>query len=165
MTYHIIPTTEEYLGQFWSVLDQVARERLYLAFLEGPAPEKFQAFVLGNIQQNAPQFLAIADNKVVGWCDITRNDRPIHVHCGTLGIGVLKEYRGQGIGLSLMKAALEKAKRTQFKRIELTVREANIRALDLYKKLGFQVEGIKRNSVLIEGIYEDIIFMGLLLEE
>lgn len=165
MNYTIVPTTEEYFEEFWKTLDSVARERQYLAFLEGPPLEKFQNFVRENIKKASPQFLAIADDKVVGWCDIVPIDRPIHAHCGVLGMGILKEYRGQGIGKALMQTTLEKAQSSGLTRVELTVREKNTRALALYQKFGFCVEGIKRNGVRMDGVYENLICMGLLLRE
>lgn len=165
MNYTIVPTAEKYLDDFWTVLDSVARERQYLAFLEGPPLEKFHNFVQENIKKGSPHFLVLVDDKVVGWCDIVPIDRPIHAHCGVLGIGVLKEYRGQGIGKALIQAALEKAQSLGLTRIELTVRERNTHALNLYKKFGFCVEGIKRKGVRIDGVYEDLICMGLLLKE
>jgi hypothetical protein len=67
MNYTIVPTTEEYFEGFWAVLDSVARERRYIAFLEGPPLERFRNFVTRNIQDNAPEFLALVDDKVVGW--------------------------------------------------------------------------------------------------
>ena len=165
MNYIIVPTTEEYFEGFWVTLDSVARERQYLAFLEGPPLEKFHNFVRENIKKASPHFLALVDGKVVGWCDIMQIDRPIHAHCGVLGMGILKEYRGQGIGKALMQTTLDKASSSGFTRVELTVRERNTRALDLYKKFGFCVERIKRKGVRIDGVYEDLICMGLLLKE
>jgi ribosomal protein S18 acetylase RimI-like enzyme len=165
MSYIIVLTAEKYFDGFWTALDSVARERQYLAFLEGPPLEKFQNFVRENIKKASPQFLALADGKVVGWCDIVPIDRPIHAHCGVLGMGVLKEYRGQGIGKALMQTTLEKAQSSGLTRVELTVREKNTRALELYKKFGFCIEGVKRNGVRIDGVYENLICMGLLLEE
>ncbi|MGV8948524.1 MAG: GNAT family N-acetyltransferase [Candidatus Paracaedibacter sp.] len=165
MNYTIVPIAEKYFNGFWATLDSVARERQYLAFLEGPSLEKFHSFVLESIKKASPHFLALVNDKVVGWCDITQADRPIHAHCGVLGMGVVKEYRGQGIGKALIQTTLEKAQSSGLTRVELTVREGNTRALDLYKKFGFCVEGIKRNGVRIDGAYEDLICMGLLLKE
>ena len=164
MNYSIVPTAEEYFEGFWAVLDSVAREHLYIAFLEGPPFERFLSFVQRNIQEDEPQFLALVEGKVVGWCDIVRIERPIHAHCGVLGIGALKEYRGQGIGKALMHKTLEKAWPSGFTRVELTVREANTQALEMYKKFGFCIEGIKRKGVRMDEVYEDLICMGLLLE-
>lgn len=50
-------------------------------------------------------------------------------------MGVLLEFRGQGVGKALILAAIEKAKATGLTRIELVVREENMRAITLYETL------------------------------
>ncbi|MFI4919572.1 MAG: GNAT family N-acetyltransferase [Legionellales bacterium] len=162
MSFEIIPITEAHIEGFWAAVDSVARERKYLAFLEGPPINMTKDFVLQNIRGNWPHFVAIKDAKIIGWCDISALDRPVFAHIGSLGIGVLAPYRGQGIGEALMKVALEEAKNKGLTRIELTVRENNETAIALYKKLGFEKEGIHKNAVCIDGKYENHLFMALL---
>lgn len=159
----IIPIAAEHIQDFWSAVDSVARERQYLAFLEGPPIHSTIAFVLGNIQGNWPHFIAMHEGRLIGWCDITPLDRPVFAHTGTLGIGVLTAYRGLGIGKKLLQTALQKAQQKGLTRIELSVREKNKAALALYKKFGFQIEGIHKKAVCIEGKYENHISMALLL--
>jgi RimJ/RimL family protein N-acetyltransferase len=163
-TYEIIHITEEYIESYCAAVDSVARERKYLAFLEGPPLAMSRAFVLENLQNNSPHFIAISEDKVVGWCDITSLHRHIFAHTGSLGIGVIADYRGRGIGEELMRAALTRAKEIGLTRIGLTVREHNKAALALYKKIGFIEEGIHRKAVRVEADYEDLISMGLLFE-
>lgn len=159
----IMPITEKYIEGFWSAVDSVARERKYLAFLEGPPINTTRDFVLQNIEGNWPHFIAVCDGCVIGWCDISSLDRPVFAHVGSLGIGILAAYRGQGIGKKLMQAAIQQAEQKGLTRIELTVREQNKPAIALYKKLGFEKEGVHKNAVCIEGKYENHIFMALLL--
>ncbi|WP_242602350.1 GNAT family N-acetyltransferase [Legionella rowbothamii] len=161
----IIPITEEYIEGFWSAVDSVARERKYLAFLEGPPIHTTRDFVLQNIEGNWPHFIAVCDGRVIGWCDISSLDRPVFAHVGSLGIGILAAYREQGIGKKLMQAAIQQAEQKGLTRIELTVREQNKPAIALYKKLGFEEEGVHKNAVCIEGKYENHIFMALLLDD
>ncbi|MEZ0225946.1 MAG: N-acetyltransferase family protein [Alphaproteobacteria bacterium] len=157
------PIAEEHIAGFHAALDYVAREKKYLAFLEAPPLEKTAAFIRNNIKEDHPQFVAVADGKVVGWCDvIPAKDRPIHAHTGVLGIGILPAHRGKGVGRALMTATIEKARAQGLTRIELTVREKNANAVALYKKLGFDTEGLKKNAVRIDGVYENIILMALL---
>ena len=162
MNYKIRPIEEKHIEGFWHAVDSVARERKYLGFLEGPPIESTKAFVLDNINNNQPHIVALDDGKVIGWCDITALDRPVLAHIGSLGIGILVAYRGQGVGTALIKAALEKAKQKGLTRIELTVRENNLSAIALYKKFGFVTEGTHVNGVCIDGQYENHIFMALL---
>ncbi len=150
---------------FLSAVDSVARERKYLAFLEGPPLNTTRDFVLQNINGNWPHLVAMHDGKIIGWCDISALDRPVFAHIGSLGIGVLASYRGQGVGKALMNAALQKAKLKGLTRIELTVRESNTSAISLYEKMGFEKEGIHKKGVCIDGKYENHIFMALLFDE
>lgn len=162
MKYEIVSIQETHIQDFWSAVDSVARERKYLAFLEGPPIQSTRDFVLDHINNDWPQLVAIYDGKVIGWCDISSLDRPVFAHIGSLGIGVLAPYRGMGIGKALMEAALQKAKLKGLTRIELTVRENNRLAINLYEKFGFVAEGIHRNGVCIDGEYENHVFMALL---
>jgi ribosomal protein S18 acetylase RimI-like enzyme len=159
----IIPITEEHIEGFWFAVDSVAREHDYLAFLEGPPINTTRDFVLGNIEGNWPHFIAVSDGHIIGWCDISALDRPVFAHIGSLGIGLIAPYRGLGIGKQLLQTAIQKAEQKGLTRIELTVREKNKPAIALYKKFGFEIEGIHKNAVCIDGTYENHIFMALLL--
>ena len=159
----IVPITQDHIESFHKALDFVARERRYLAFLEAPPPEETRAFVLNNIRQGYPQLVAVSAEQVVGWCDIVPNPRPIYAHVGVLGIAILPEFRRQGIGGRLIRQALDAAKAFGLHRVELTVRENNVVAIQLYKKFGFAVEGLQRKRILVEGVYENLVLMGLLL--
>lgn len=162
MTCIIRPIAENDIEGFHQALDVVAREKKYLAFLEAPAKESTAAFIRSNIEHDHPQFVAEADGKVVGWCDVMpARANTTHSHCGTLGIGILPAFRGQGLGRRLMTAAIDKARAKGLTRIELTVRTDNLNAIALYKKLGFEMEGTKKNAVRVDGAYEDLYFMGL----
>jgi RimJ/RimL family protein N-acetyltransferase len=164
ITYKIIPITEEYIIGFHAALDSVARERKYIGYLEGPSIEISHARVLRNLQDNLPFYIAISDNKVVGWCDVASLNRPIFSHLGSLEIGVISNYRGFGIGKELIRVTLERAKEIGLTRINLTVREPNKAAITLYKKMNFVIEGLHRKAVYVDGNYEDLISMALLFE-
>jgi len=159
----IIPITEGDIQGFWSAVGSVAREHDYLAFLEGPPINTTRDFVLENIEGHWPHFIAVCDERIIGWCDISGLDRPVFAHIGSLDMGILAPYRGRGIGKKLLQTAIQKAEQKGLTRIELTVREKNKRAIALYKKFGFEVEGIHKNGVCIEGTYENHVFMALLL--
>ena len=160
----IVPIAEEHIEGFRAVLDAVARERRYLAFLEAPSPQETAAFVRGNIGKGHPQFVALVDGEVVGWCDILPFERPTKSHGGVLGLGVLPGHRGRGIGTALLQAALNAAKASGLTRVELIVREHNARAIALYERLGFVREGLKRNAVRVDGRNENAVCMALLFE-
>jgi RimJ/RimL family protein N-acetyltransferase len=132
--------------------------------VEGPAEADVKKYVLDNIANREPHFVAIAADKVVGWCDIARKPRPTLRHSGVLGMGVIAEYRGQGLGPALMDATLKAAKDRGLKRIELTVRVDNERARRLYERFGFVTEGLCRRHMRIDGEYKDSWLMALLYD-
>lgn len=162
LDYKIIPISEEYIERFCKAVDEVAREGKYLAFLKGPSLDMARAFVLENIRDSWPHFIAIQDKKIIGWCDITSLHRHVHDHVGSLGIAILAPYRGQGVGKALMLTALAAARAKGLTRVELTVRENNKTAIALYKQLGFKEEGLHPKAIRINGTYENQISMGLL---
>jgi RimJ/RimL family protein N-acetyltransferase len=161
MILQIRPITADDIEGFHRAVDLVARERKYLAFLEAPPLASAREFVLGNIAKGNPQFVAIADDEVVGWCDIVRIDRPVYAHAGVLGMGLLAPYRGHGHGRRLIATTLQAAQLAGFSRVELAVHADNPRAIALYERIGFVREGIKRRATCIDGRFGDDIMMAI----
>jgi RimJ/RimL family protein N-acetyltransferase len=162
--YAILPIAQEHIDGFHAALDRVARERKYLLYLEAPSLEKTREFILGNIRDRNPQYVAVSGERVIGWCDVVRNPREASRHCGILGIAVVPEHRGQGVGRRLMTTVIDAAWARDFTRIELGVREDNLTAIALYRNLGFAIEGVRRKAIRIDGQYEDVVTMALLKE-
>lgn len=161
--YRIETLSDNYIESFRQAVGSVARERQFLTFLDCPTVEMTHEFVQMMRARSMPQFIAISDaNEVVGWCDISPQNRPVFQHVGELGMGVVHGHRGKGLGEKLIRAALDSARKLGLTRIELTVRSTNIPAQRLYEKVGFKVEGVHKNAVLLDGEYFDHIFMALL---
>ena len=157
----IVPSDERYVPELTVVLDAVARERRHLLFLEAPPVEQCLAFVRNLTNGRGVQMLALAGERVVGWCDVVRQPRAPRRHCGTLGMGLLREYRGRRIGTELAVRTIDAARAIDMSRIELDVFASNTAALALYQRLGFIVEGVKRGAARIDGREEDIVAMAL----
>ncbi|HEY5235935.1 MAG TPA: GNAT family N-acetyltransferase [Rhabdochlamydiaceae bacterium] len=83
-------------------------------------------------------------------------------HVAQLNIGVHTGFQEQGIGTQLMEKLIAWAKQSgKIEKIELNVRDTNARAIALYKKLGFHVEGRLKNRVKVGSQYIDDILMAL----
>jgi RimJ/RimL family protein N-acetyltransferase len=164
MEYAVIPIAEEHIAGYRTAFDRVAREHRFLDYLEAPPPSIVQKLVLSNIRNNNPQFVALADKAVVGWCVIAPKPQPIYQHAGVLGMGIVEGYRGRGIGTELINAALDAARRRGLKRIELQVRENSLSAMTLFEKSGFVKEGVMRKQAFIDGEYENSVLMALLFD-
>jgi ribosomal protein S18 acetylase RimI-like enzyme len=161
----IVPAEIEHVPSFRTCLDSVARERSGLAITEAFPLEQTRAFVARHIEEGLPAFFALDGDRVVGWADIHREERPAHRHRGVLGMGVHRDYRGRGLGRRLLDAALAKAKQIGLIRVDLTVYAGNKAAIALYRKCGFVEEGRIVKGRYLDGQFDDVIQMGLIFEE
>ncbi len=109
---------------------------------------------------NSMIFVADAGEQLAGYIALFGGRFRRIRHSAHIVIGILKEYRGRGLGSKLMKAALDWAKTSNITRLELTVVEDNKAAISLYKKHDFKEEGRKINSLLIDGKYINEIYMA-----
>lgn len=164
VTFRIEPLTEAHFAQLHQVADQVARERRYLAMFQAPPAEAAFAFYRSVLDEGQCH-VAVADEQVVGWCDILPQFGESRRHVGTLGIGLLPALRDRGLGARLMDAAIALAWARGLSRIELTVRTDNRRAKALYERLGFVDEGLKKHFMRIDGHYLDCFSMALLRDD
>ena len=79
-----------------------------------------------------------------------------------MGIGILKEYWGLGLGKALTKACIQCAKEAGYTQVELNVVAENEAAISLYQSLGFTEFG--RNprgfNSRISG-YQELVYMKM----
>src|SRR6266540_4254665 len=104
-------------------------------------------------------FVAEVDGKIVGQADAHPGRAPKETHVGTVGIAIRDGYRDLGLGRALMERLLEWMRDRQFKKACLEVFATNERAIALYKKLGFEVEGVRRRQYRILGEWVDDVLM------
>lgn len=163
MSYVIAPTAEVHFAGLHQALDVIARERRFLAIFETPPFSDSVTFYRRVIANDFCQFVALDQDSVVGWCDILPSHGQARAHVGVLGIGVVPNARGKGLGRRLMAETISKARSKGFTRIELSVRTDNAPAKALYESFGFCVEGLHHCAHLVDGKYIDGCSMALLL--
>lgn len=110
------------------------------------------------------QLVADVDGEVVGALGLhTQRDNPRKAHIGSIGMAVRDDWHGKGIGTALMSAAVDMADRwLQIRRLELEVYTDNPPAIALYKKFGFEQEGLLRMYAFRDGVYVDAYAMARL---
>jgi ribosomal protein S18 acetylase RimI-like enzyme len=84
-------------------------------------------------------------------------------HSAYLVLGVDEKFRGQGVASQLFNQVFEWANEKNITRLELTVIKNNDRAFNLYRKMGFVIEGEKVHSLKIKGEYVNEYYMYKLL--
>lgn len=112
---------------------------------------------------NEIEIVALVDGVVAGTAGIEAVGAKYKLkHRAELGIAILKEYWGLGIGKALMEACIECAKEAGYTQLELNVVAENERAVALYKKMGFVEYG--RNprgfNSRVSG-YQEVVYMLL----
>lgn len=100
-------------------------------------------------QENATVFLAEDQGLFIGYLIVINGHSTPIKHVAHVFISVLESYRRQGIGLKLFKEMEDWAKESSIQRLELMVVSSNEPAIKLFKSCGFEIEGLKRNSLKI----------------
>jgi putative acetyltransferase len=84
-------------------------------------------------------------------------------HAGSIGMGVADDMHGCGIGTKLLSALTDAADNwLNIRRLELTVYPDNDAAIRLYRKFGFENEGVLRAYAFRNGDYADVLTMARL---
>ncbi|EGW41895.1 GNAT family protein [Desulfosporosinus sp. OT] len=147
-------------------INKVGTETDNLTFGEGEfgVSEDEEATIIKTITKSDNQLMlcAFINGKLVGQLVFRGGLRPRIRHAGEFGITVLKEHWGKGVGNELITCLITWARESHIiKKINLRVRSDHHNAINLYKKLGFVVEGTSSREFLISGQYLDSIHMGL----
>ncbi|WP_103110644.1 GNAT family N-acetyltransferase [Brevibacillus reuszeri] len=129
------------------------------AFIDVPG---FEQIILMDTESPRNLFLvAVVHNRIVGFSRCEGINLKRFAHKVEFGVCVLKEFWGYGIGKNLLKQSIEWADTSGIKKMTLSVVETNEKAIDLYKRLGFEIEGILKNDrILADGNYYNAIIMG-----
>ena len=114
---------------------------------------------------NEIELIAIVDGKVAGTAGIEAVGTKYKVkHRAELGISLLKEYWGLGLGKALTKACIQCAEEAGYDQVELNVVAENDRALSLYRSLGFVEFGRNpRGFKSRTSGYQELVYMLLKL--
>lgn len=143
-------TWDERTPSMPSPLTRDAYERR-LAQLDG-GPDKSVSFVV------EVDGAAVGSVSLFSFDDLARH--------AEVGIALLPEARGRGIGTAAIQRIVEFAfVRCNLRRVHLQAISSNQAAIRAYEKAGFVVEGRQREHAWVRGGYEDIVVMGLLRSE
>lgn len=108
-------------------------------------------------------FVADAGAELAGYIEAEGGAFRRNRHRATLVLGVRAAYGRRGLGRRLLEAVTAWAPYTGVTRLELTVMAHNTAAIALYRAIGFEQEGLRRRSLIVDGAPVDELAMALLL--
>lgn len=153
-----------------SVMEKISQETPFLVMDEQGLnlPPELLAHHLAAINDSLNNLLLLAynDQKLIGMASIRGSEEKRVAHIGEVGISILKEYWGIGLGSILMEELIFWTEESEsIRRLELTVQKQNTRAIALYKKFDFQLEAtMKRGALSDEGEFLDVLLMSKLID-
>ena len=103
-----------------------------------------------NESENSLFLVAEFNGQLIGNIDLTGSKRTKMYHTGMIGMGIMENWRNQGLGKILIENALNWAKKnSKIEIVWLDVYSSNTLGVNLYKNMGFKVSGI------IKGFFKD----------
>jgi RimJ/RimL family protein N-acetyltransferase len=155
----------EQLRALQQALDTESRFMLLEPAERDPDPAPLRRRLGEQAAGRSPSFTHVAagDAELAGYVDVDVLPFARARGTGYVVMGVRAAYAGHGLGGGLLAAAVETARERGMRRLELTVMTHNQRALGLYLRTGFVVEGLRRSALSVDGAAVDEYYMGLLL--
>lgn len=151
-------------ARFLPYLKQVGGETDNLSFGAEGLPlsvDEEKAFLQSQAEsKNSVIFVAERDGNIIGDGSLSGLSRRMH-HRAELGISVVKEEWGKGIGSELMRQLLQYAKDNGIEILHLEARADNQAAIHLYRKFGFRDIGLFPGFLKHRGAYYDALLMYL----
>jgi RimJ/RimL family protein N-acetyltransferase len=132
---------------------------------ERTTTETEMAEQLRTVEARPNSVVLVADRggELVGYVEANGGSVRRNRHTAHVVIGVRQQHAGRGIGRRLLTELESWARGNGVRRLELTVMTHNERAVSLYRRVGYEVEGTRRAALLVEGQLVDELWMAKLL--
>ncbi|EGP4714975.1 MULTISPECIES: GNAT family N-acetyltransferase [Enterococcus] len=153
-----------------SMMEQVNSETEFLALDEAELllPPETLSEELSYMYESNNNLLLLAINEgtIVGTASVKADSQFRLSHVGEVGISILQEYWGMGLGTLMLEEIINWAKEMGVLfRLELDVQVRNERAVHLYQKMGFQIEAVMPRGTRTDlGEFLDVYKMSYLIE-
>ncbi|MFT9848150.1 GNAT family N-acetyltransferase [Aneurinibacillus sp. REN35] len=120
-----------------------------------------EAALIGRMKQEGSLYAVAEFGEVIaGVAQIKRGTLEMNRHIGTFRIWLGPEFQGYGIGSKLMDYALQWAEHQKLEKVCLDVFADNERAIEMYKKYGFVIEGRRKAQFILDDKHVDEVFMS-----
>lgn len=152
-------------NNYLDMLLNLDKETKFMMFEPGERPTDINIaknIIEKSINGDNLVLVATDDENIVGFLSVQRGVPKRIKHTGYIVVGIREKFRGKGIGSKLFSELDIWARKNNITRLELSVICSNTVAKHLYEKNGFEIEGVKKNAMIIDGKYVDEFYMAKL---
>lgn len=110
--------------------------------------------------------VALVGDRIIGTASVNASNKKRMEHIGEIGISILKEFWGFGLGSIMMEELIQWSKESKIiRRLELTVQQRNERAVHVYEKIGFITEALmSRGAKTDDDEFLNVYLMSLMID-
>ncbi len=129
-------------------------------------PKKDKEKSIQHYESDDELYLGVWNEKEIiaeGSISLKKARDPWSVLQAAFGLCILEEYTSLGLGTHILKELEKWAVKQKVHRIFATVRHNNKRALGLYLKLGYQIEGTARETAFFDNQWQHEYYLGKIL--
>lgn len=144
----------EDLEKIVEIYNQAVITKRATADLDPVTIEERQKWFEDHKPYDFPIYVAVEDNKVVGWCSLSpyRPGRRALRENAEISYYVDYSNHGKGIGSELIKHAIDDCERLGIKNLFTYLLEVNEKSIGLLLKFGFEKWGYMPNAVDLEDL-------------
>lgn len=162
------PALPDDAGEIINTVRSTSLERSYVLMETfGKNAEAEEAYIRDMDRWHNLLLVAVVNGAVVGSLAALQSDgglRPHTAHILNIGLHLMKDFRGLGIGTRMLQYTIEWAREKGFKKLEASIFTTNKRSLNLFSKAGFVEDGTRRKQIRVGKNYIDEVYMGMFLE-
>lgn len=100
------------------------------------------------------------DDRILGWAALSPTSRrKVYSGVAEVSIYVSEDYREKGIGIALFRKLIELSEYNNIWTLQAGIFPENKASIDLHKKCGFRIVGIREKIGEMNGIWRDVVLM------
>jgi L-amino acid N-acyltransferase YncA len=113
----------------------------------------------------APRLVVKRNGRIAAWASLSRvSARQVYAGVAEVSVYVGADFRGQGIGSSLLASLIQASEQKGFWTLQAGIFPENVTSIELHKKHSFRVLGVrekvgKMTFGELKGIWRDVVLM------
>ncbi len=149
--------------QLHDLQTEIYAEQTWFVGNEAASMAKIEARIRFLDSSTSLYLIAKKQTKICAWLELHKLRFEKMNHVANFTLAVSKHCRQQGIASQLLTEAFDWACKHNVSKLSLNVRAQNQAAINLYEKLGFELEGREKQQIKTQNGFEDNLLMAKFL--